>query len=91
MCQDLLCVRSEEAVQHPCILATLSEMWLVLGTQLFIEKIHYGMVTQQPAAVAEGRPILRCRCSVVTLGHIGHGFSAGVGVGWGVYLELCQD
>lgn len=51
-----MCVRSQEALQHPCILATLSERWLVLGAQLLIEKMYYGMVTQQPAAVTESRP-----------------------------------
>lgn len=40
-----------EAVQHPCILATL--LLYVAGSWLFIKKIHYGMVTRQHAALAE--------------------------------------
>lgn len=85
-----VCVRSQEALQHPCILATLSERWLVLGAQLLIEKMYYGMVTQQPAAVTESRPshppVCRC-CPVVGLGHRSRSFSVGRGGGgewkWG--------
>lgn len=92
MCQDLLCVRSEEAVQHPCILATLSEMWLVLGTQLFIEKIHYRMVTQQPAAIAERRPTQPSTAAAVLWSGLVTWVTASVW-GWewcgGVFIKNC--
>lgn len=85
MSGSAVCVRSQEALHHPCILATLSERWLVLSTQLFLERIHDGMVTQKPAAIAESRPThppvrRRCCCSVVSLGHRGRGWVWGGGV-----------